>query len=168
MSSEPEPSQSLEQHPGSLDDPSVPQRAGAIVAEVINSIADETKARADDLRATAEADGRAEVDAAREASGKVRTCLDDLAGKLGELRSGIQHEEGLLSSSLGQVRSGSEPPAISAPVATAPPEQDHPEPVVDAEVVEDDAPDETASATVVLPPDPATQRQKRRRRLWRR
>ena len=53
-------------------------------------------------------------------------------------------------------------------IATAPPEQDHPEPVVDAEVVEDDAPDETASATVVLPPDPATQRQKRRRRLWRR
>ncbi len=136
MSFEPEPGQSLEQQAGALDDPTVPERAGAIVTEVITSIADETRARAEALQATAETEAKAEVDAARDASGRVVQCLDDLAGKLGELRSGIRQEEGLLSNSLGQLGSGRDAPLIAPPRAS---DRVRAEPVVDAEVVEDES-----------------------------
>ena len=136
MSTEPQPGQSLTQRGESLPDATVPERAGAIVAEVVTSIAEEAQARAQDLHETAEKEAKAERDAAHEASAGVRRRLEALGGQLSSLRSGMRQEADVLSAGLRRLEAAPAVPALGSPAETR---VQHVEEVTDVEVVEEDS-----------------------------
>lgn len=113
MTPEAESGQSLAQRGESLPDANVPERAGAIVAEVITSIAEEAQARAEAARDSAEEQAREQREAARQGVEAVRARLQTIAEHIGSLRSGLREEEERLTAGLRAIDAGEPLPALS-------------------------------------------------------
>lgn len=159
MSSTPDSGQSLAQRDDALPGAPVPERAGAIVAEVITSIAEEAQSRATEMEAQAEAEANEQRANARQGVDAVRSRLDAIAEHIGRLRSGLREEEERLTTGLRRIGSGEvrpvlpaaepkpEPETPSPQAAEVPPAQDDAEgePIQDVEVVEHPADDREAT-----------------------
>lgn len=88
----PSPERSPERSPEPAFDVSVPNRAGAIVAEFISSIVGEAQARADQIVVAAGEESGPKRQAAVEALARVRECQGTLASELASLRDDLRRE----------------------------------------------------------------------------
>jgi hypothetical protein len=88
----PEPRPNPERSPEPAFDVSVPNRAGAIVAEFISSIVGEAQARADQIVVAAGEESGPKRQAAVDALARVRECQGALASELASLRDDLRRE----------------------------------------------------------------------------